>query len=242
MRRSSCLARHSPTATSASRMRPGSGWRSSPPCCSGGSISTGRALPCRLPSPRARNPARESLAVAGSHLLMIAGVVLAGVGFELYIVEPLGRPEPLWLIAILGGPALFLAGRALLRTAGLRPNLPITAGRPARPRPPDPGHVVRATAGHRCRRHCCTGRNRRLGRVARPGPRTRATRPTDLTHRSGSGTRVAASVATTLDEGGRSHTRVQRNLDRQTETGRLMTVAQTRGRDTAETAPFVVPG
>ncbi|SIN44669.1 low temperature requirement protein A [Micromonospora cremea] len=61
---------------------------------------------------RARNPARESLAVAGSHLLMIAGVVLAGVGFELYIVEPLGRPEPQWLIAILGGSALFLAGRA----------------------------------------------------------------------------------------------------------------------------------
>jgi low temperature requirement protein LtrA len=43
---------------------------------------------------------------------MIAGVVFAGVGFELYIVEPLGRPQPQWLIAILGGPALFLAGRA----------------------------------------------------------------------------------------------------------------------------------
>ncbi|MGR6318484.1 low temperature requirement protein A [Micromonospora soli] len=61
---------------------------------------------------RARNPVRQSVGVAGSHLLMIAGVVLAGVGFELYISEPAGRPDPRWLVAILGGPALFLAGRA----------------------------------------------------------------------------------------------------------------------------------
>jgi low temperature requirement protein LtrA len=44
---------------------------------------------------RARNPVRKSLAVAGSHLLMITGVFLAGVGFELFIVEPLAWPEPL---------------------------------------------------------------------------------------------------------------------------------------------------
>jgi low temperature requirement protein LtrA len=61
---------------------------------------------------RARNPVRKSLAVAGSHLLMITGVFLAGVGFELFIAEPLARPEPLWLVVILGGPALFLVGRA----------------------------------------------------------------------------------------------------------------------------------
>jgi low temperature requirement protein LtrA len=63
----------------------------------------------------ARNPVRESRAVSGVHLLMIAGVVLAGVGFELYITRPLAHPHPQWLIAILGGPALFLIGRALLR-------------------------------------------------------------------------------------------------------------------------------
>ena len=62
---------------------------------------------------RAGNPIRKSVAVTGSHLLMIAGVVLAGAGFELYITDPLGRPEPNWSIAILGGPALFLAGRSL---------------------------------------------------------------------------------------------------------------------------------
>ncbi|MDZ5446609.1 low temperature requirement protein A [Micromonospora sp. 4G57] len=72
----------------------------------------GAALPLAIT--RARNPDRQSVAVAGSHLLMIAGVVLAAVGFELDIIEPHGRPEPQWLIAILGGPALFLAGRALI--------------------------------------------------------------------------------------------------------------------------------
>ncbi|MEU4473222.1 low temperature requirement protein A [Micromonospora sp. NPDC023888] len=61
----------------------------------------------------ARNPTRQSVAVAGTHLLMIAGVFLTGVSFELYIMGPLGRPEPNWLIAILGGPALFLAGRSI---------------------------------------------------------------------------------------------------------------------------------
>jgi low temperature requirement protein LtrA len=72
----------------------------------------GATLPLAITG--ARNPARQSVAVAGAHLLMIAGVILAGVSFELYIMAPLGRPEPKWLIAILGGPALFLAGRSLL--------------------------------------------------------------------------------------------------------------------------------
>ena len=60
----------------------------------------------------ARDPSRQAVAAALSHLIMISGVVLAGVGFELYINEPTGRPEPNWLVAILGGPALFLVGRA----------------------------------------------------------------------------------------------------------------------------------
>ncbi|SCE72800.1 Low temperature requirement protein LtrA [Micromonospora purpureochromogenes] len=72
----------------------------------------GATLPLAITG--ARNPLRQSVAVAGTHLLMIAGVFLAGVSFELYIMQPLGRPEPNWLIAILGGPALFLAGRSLL--------------------------------------------------------------------------------------------------------------------------------
>lgn len=72
----------------------------------------GTVLPLAITG--ARNPLRQSVAVAAAHLLMIGGVFLAGVSFELYIVEPLGRPEPDWLIAILGGLALFLAGRSLV--------------------------------------------------------------------------------------------------------------------------------
>ena len=72
----------------------------------------GATLPLAITG--ARNPVRQSVAIAVTHLLMIGGVFLAGVSFELYIMQPLGRPEPNWLIAILGGPALFLAGRSLL--------------------------------------------------------------------------------------------------------------------------------
>jgi low temperature requirement protein LtrA len=68
----------------------------------------------------ARSPVRESTTVGAVHLPMIAGVVLAGAGFELYITQPLGHPHPQWLIAILGGPALFLIGRVLLRLFALR--------------------------------------------------------------------------------------------------------------------------
>jgi low temperature requirement protein LtrA len=84
---------------------------------------------------RARNPVRESVALAGSHLLMIGGVVLAGVGFELYITEPLGRPQPNWLIAILGGPALFLAGRPSHPHRGSDPSGNHKRGISSQPRP-----------------------------------------------------------------------------------------------------------
>ncbi|WP_433550649.1 low temperature requirement protein A [Micromonospora zamorensis] len=78
----------------------------------------------------ARDAARLATEMAFAHLVMIAGIVLTGVGFELFITEPLGHLPAAWLIAILGGPALFLAGRSALeyqvfarvsrsRTAGL---------------------------------------------------------------------------------------------------------------------------
>ncbi|MFI5929726.1 low temperature requirement protein A [Micromonospora sp. NPDC051543] len=77
-----------------------------------------------------RDPARLATQMAFAHLAMITGIVLTGVGMELYISEPFGHLPAAWLIAILGGPALFLAGRAALeyqvfdrisrsRTAGL---------------------------------------------------------------------------------------------------------------------------
>jgi low temperature requirement protein LtrA len=86
----------------------------------------GLALPTAITA--ARDPARQAVAAALSHLIMISGVVLAGVAIELYITEPTGRPEPNWLVAILGGPALFLLGRASFELEVFRripPTLPI---------------------------------------------------------------------------------------------------------------------
>ncbi|MFG1652527.1 low temperature requirement protein A [Micromonospora sp. NPDC049275] len=60
------------------------------------------------------NAPRLATEMAFAHLLMIAGIVLTGVGFELFITEPRGHLPAAWLIAILGGPALFLAGRSAL--------------------------------------------------------------------------------------------------------------------------------
>ncbi|MEU0551472.1 low temperature requirement protein A [Micromonospora sp. NPDC005979] len=60
------------------------------------------------------NAPRLATEMAFAHLTMIAGIVLTGVGFELFIIEPRGHLPAVWLIAILGGPALFLAGRSAL--------------------------------------------------------------------------------------------------------------------------------
>ncbi|MFI7605923.1 low temperature requirement protein A [Micromonospora sp. NPDC049366] len=60
----------------------------------------------------ARRPSIIGFSAAYAHLPMIVGIVLSGVGYELVISEPLAAPEPMWLLAILGGPGLFLAGRA----------------------------------------------------------------------------------------------------------------------------------
>ncbi|MGW3604580.1 low temperature requirement protein A [Micromonospora sp. NPDC005161] len=63
---------------------------------------------------RSRDAPRLATDMALAHLVMIAGVVLTGVGFELFITEPLGDLPAPWLIAVLGGPAVFLAGRSAL--------------------------------------------------------------------------------------------------------------------------------
>ncbi|MBF9129441.1 low temperature requirement protein A [Plantactinospora sp. S1510] len=63
---------------------------------------------------RARNSFRLATEMAFTHLAMIAGIVLTGVGFELIITEPHTDFPATWLLAILGGPALFLAGRSVL--------------------------------------------------------------------------------------------------------------------------------
>lgn len=49
------------------------------------------------------------------HLPMIAGIVVSAVGDELQIAHPLGHGSPEAAVALLGGPALFLAGHALFK-------------------------------------------------------------------------------------------------------------------------------
>lgn len=71
----------------------------------------GQFLPAAITS--ARQPARLGIDMAYTHLLMVAGIVLTSIGYELFVTRPLGHSTPVWLCAILGGPALFLAGRAL---------------------------------------------------------------------------------------------------------------------------------
>ena len=65
----------------------------------------------------ARDPLRAGLAQSYSHLLMVAGIVVTAVGQELVINHPLGHTRLAWNAVIFGGPALFLAGRALFEYA-----------------------------------------------------------------------------------------------------------------------------
>ncbi|MGS2619963.1 low temperature requirement protein A [Micromonospora sp. LZ34] len=53
-------------------------------------------------------------AIGLAHITMVLGIVATAVGFEIVLSHPDGRPQPAWLLASLGGPALFLYGRIRL--------------------------------------------------------------------------------------------------------------------------------
>jgi low temperature requirement protein LtrA len=57
------------------------------------------------------------LAYTQVHVVLVAGIVLSAVGDEFALAHPTGHAEPATLIAVLGGPALYLAGLALFRWA-----------------------------------------------------------------------------------------------------------------------------
>ncbi|MEH0826831.1 MULTISPECIES: low temperature requirement protein A [unclassified Micromonospora] len=61
---------------------------------------------------RAAHPATVGRSAADTHLVMVIGVVATAIGYELVIEHPAGHNELPWLAMILGGPAVFLAGRA----------------------------------------------------------------------------------------------------------------------------------
>ena len=65
----------------------------------------------------APDPFRAGLSAGYAHLVMVAGIVAISVGDELVIRHPFGHIQPAWIAVILGGPALFLAGRAILEYA-----------------------------------------------------------------------------------------------------------------------------
>ncbi|MFC4017549.1 low temperature requirement protein A [Micromonospora sp. GCM10011542] len=61
---------------------------------------------------KARQPATIGRSAADTHLVMVVGLAAVAVGHELVVDHPLEHPPMAWLAVVLGGPALFLAGRA----------------------------------------------------------------------------------------------------------------------------------
>ncbi|MFG3702503.1 low temperature requirement protein A [Micromonospora sp. NPDC047620] len=61
---------------------------------------------------RARHPASIGRSAADTHLVMVVGLTATAIGYKLVIEHPLDRPEVAWLAMVLGGPVLFLVGRA----------------------------------------------------------------------------------------------------------------------------------
>jgi low temperature requirement protein LtrA len=62
----------------------------------------------------ATDPLRVAVSASYAHLVMVAGIVAISVGDELIIRHPLEHTRAASIAVILGGPALFLAGRAIL--------------------------------------------------------------------------------------------------------------------------------
>ncbi|MGR6320193.1 low temperature requirement protein A [Micromonospora soli] len=61
---------------------------------------------------KARQPSLIGRSAADSHLIMIIGIVLTALGYEIVIEHPVGHTHPTWLAPVLLGPALFTTGRA----------------------------------------------------------------------------------------------------------------------------------
>jgi low temperature requirement protein LtrA len=72
----------------------------------------GELLPDALTS--AADPARIGRITGVAHIAMICGIVSNGVGHEIIQSYPSGHTDPAWLVMIVGGPAVYLAGRAVL--------------------------------------------------------------------------------------------------------------------------------
>lgn len=65
----------------------------------------------------AAEPGRLVLVYLYTYVVMVAGILVIAAGNALILDSPLGRLQPAWLVVLLGGPALFLAGHALFERA-----------------------------------------------------------------------------------------------------------------------------
>ena len=72
----------------------------------------GAALPVAIAS--STSPVDTARLASYAHLIMVIGVIGTSAGDRLIIMQPLGHTEPSWILVVLGGPALFLVGRAVL--------------------------------------------------------------------------------------------------------------------------------
>jgi low temperature requirement protein LtrA len=75
----------------------------------------GELMPAAIAA--APEPSRLVRSALLAHLLMVAGIVAAAAGYELVIKHPLDHTDPAWIAVIIGGPVLFLVGRALFEYA-----------------------------------------------------------------------------------------------------------------------------
>jgi low temperature requirement protein LtrA len=73
------------------------------------------------------DPGRLGRSAELSHLLMALGIVATSAGSELVLKDPSGHAKPAWVAAMLGGPALYLAGRSVFEH--------VAFARVSRPRP-----------------------------------------------------------------------------------------------------------
>jgi low temperature requirement protein LtrA len=62
----------------------------------------------------AKSQFRVAISALYAHPVMVAGIVAISAGDGLVIGHPSAHIEPAWIAVVLGGPALFLAGRAIL--------------------------------------------------------------------------------------------------------------------------------
>jgi low temperature requirement protein LtrA len=75
----------------------------------------GELLPAAIVA--AGDPVRLVRHTLLAHLLMVIGAIAISAGYGLVIEHPVGRTHPVWLIVILGGPGLFIVGRACFEQA-----------------------------------------------------------------------------------------------------------------------------